>query len=183
MSNRPDNPFQQAGPGTMYGDQAPKPRGSNTWLWVLGIIGGIMALGGLVCCGGAFFAYRAGTGAIAEVYKSQLNGNPVIVEHVGTIEAMSLSLTETSKQAETSGGAMAFNVTGSKSSAVLLVKQAPGGDGTGIQSAELLMPDGSRHPIPLDQAAEFNIDDIDAGTSQDIEIQLNEFANEQPAAE
>ncbi len=187
MSNRPDNPFQTSGPGTMHGDRQPKK--GNVWLWVIGIIGGIMVLGALVCCGGTFFAYRAGTNMLAEQFKNQLSGNPTIVEHVGDIQSMSLNLSETSTQAESSGGALAFDVVGSKSNATLLIKQAPGGDGTSIGSAELLMPDGTRYPVAVDSMDD-NLD-IDMGedfggesgttTSDEFEVQLNEFNQDEPA--
>ncbi len=172
----------------MQGDRQPKK--SNVWLWVVGIVGGVIVLTALVCCGGSYFAFKTGTGMLAEQFKQQLASNPTVVEHVGDIQSMSLNLGETSKQAETSGGAMAFDVVGSKSNATLLVKQAPGGNGTGIASAELVMPDGTRHPIAvldIEAADELGIDmgddDSDATTSDEFEVQLNEIdqSNPEPA--
>ncbi len=188
MSNRPDNPFQQGGPGTMYSDQQTKKSGSNVWLWVLGIIGGLTVLGALVCCGGGYFGYQAVTNMIAEAYKSQLQGNPVIVEHVGEIEFMKLNLTTTQEQAQSSNGMMAFDVVGSKSSATLLVRQAPGGDGTAIASAELLMPDGTRYDVPVDEFGDdFGVemgdeagDGSEPTAGEQIDIQLNEFNSTEP---
>lgn len=149
MSNRPDNPFQQNAPGTMYGDQQPKTGGSKVWLWVLGSILAVFLLGALVCCGGGYFAYQAGTGMMAEAYTSQLNNNPVIQEHIGDIESMNFDLTATTEQAEASGGAMAFKISGTKGSGILLIHQAPGGDGERIERAELVLPDGTRHEVPV----------------------------------
>ena len=188
MFNRPDNPFQQGGPGTMYNDQQVKKSGSKVWLWVLGIIGGLTVIGALVCCGGGYFGYQAVTNMIAEAYKSQLQGNPVIVEHVGEIESMKLNLTTTQEQAQSSGGMMAFDIVGSKSSATLLVRQAPGGDGTAIADAELLMPDGTRHDVPIDDFGDdFGVemgDDAGDGSQptpgESIDIQLNEFNSTEP---
>ena len=188
MSNRPDNPFQQGGPGTMYNDQQAKKSGSNVWLWVLGIIGGLTVIGALVCCGGGYFGYQAVTNMIAEAYKGQLQGNPVIVEHVGEIETMKLNLTTTQEQAQSSNGMMAFDVVGSKSPATLLVRQAQGGDGTAIAAAELLMPDGTRYDVPIDDFGDdFGIEmGEDAGdgsqptAGDEIDIQLNEFNSTEP---
>ena len=178
MSNRPDNPFQQSPPGTMYGDQRPQQgSGAKVWLWILGTIAAIMVIGALVCCGGVFLAYRAGTGMIAEAVKTQLSANPVIVEHIGEIESLDMSLTKTGEFAESSGGAVAFNISGPKGSGTLLVKQAPGANGQDIESAELVMADGTRYPVPLASDVESM---EEPASSEDFEIQLNEFNTEQP---
>lgn len=190
MSNRPDNPFQHGGPGTMHGDQQVRKSGSNIWLWVLGIIGGMTVVGALLCCGGGYYGYQAVTNMIAEAYKSQLQGHPVIVEHVGEIESLTFSLTQTQEHAESSDGMMAFDLVGSKGSATLLVEQESEGDGTGIETAQLVMPDGNRYDIPLDDYGDdFGVDmgvefgdDSQPTAGEEIEMQLNELNQTDPNA-
>jgi hypothetical protein len=189
MSNRPDNPFQQGGPGTMYADRQPKKSGSNVWLWVLGIVGGLIVIGALVCCGVGYFGYQAATNMLAEAFKGQLQGNPVIVEHVGEIESLKLNLTKTQEQAQSSNGMMAFDLVGAKGSATLLIRQSQGGDGMGIDEAVLLMPDGTKHDIPITAFGDdFGVemgDDAGDGSQptagEEFEIQLNEFNTPEPA--
>ena len=112
MSNNPNNPFDsnQATPG--YADGGAPPKKSNTWLWVLGILGAIGVVGALVCCGGSFFAYKAGTGMMAEAFKAQLVGNPVIEDQIGTIDSMNMNLGKTSEYGQSSPGSIAFDISG-----------------------------------------------------------------------
>tara|TARA_R110002049_G_scaffold4601_4_gene31955 strand:+ start:231782 stop:232312 length:531 start_codon:yes stop_codon:yes gene_type:complete len=166
MSNNPNNPFDDNQPNQGYAQGGPPQKKSNTWLWVLGILGALGLVGALVCCGGTFFAYKAGTGMMAEAFKSQLADNPVIEEHIGTIDSMSMSLGKTSEYAESSPGSLAFDISGAKGSGTVLIKQQPGADGQpGIGSAELIMSDGSRHAIEIDGGSAIIDDDfkIDLG--------------------
>lgn len=176
MSNNPNNPFDTNQPNQGYAQSGPPPKKSNTWVWVLGILGALGLLGALVCCGGMFFAYRAGTGMIAEAFKEQLSGNPVIDEHIGTIESMSMNLTATTEYGQSTPGAMAFDISGSKGSGTIVIRQQPGADGQpGIGSAELVMPDGSRHAIEI-ASEPASIDDdfqIDLG-QPDAEPAINQ---------
>ena len=150
MSNNPNNPFDDNQPNQGNAQGAPPQKKSNVWLWVLGIIG-VLAVGGAVfCCGGGYFAYRAGTGMMADIFKEQLVGNPVIEEHIGTIESMSMNLGATTENAENSPGSIAFDIGGSKGSGTILIQQQQGADGQpGIGSAELILEDGSRHAIDI----------------------------------
>ena len=150
MSNNPNNPFDVNQPNQGYAQGGPPQKKSKTWLWVLGILGALGVVGALVCCGGTFFAYKAGTGMMAEAFKAQLSGNPVIEEQIGTIDSMSMNLGATSEYGQSSPGSIAFDISGSKGSGTILIKQQPGADGQpGIGSAELIMPDGSRHAIDV----------------------------------
>ena len=172
MSNNPNNPFDVNQPNQGYAQGGPVQKKSNTWLWVLGILGALGVVGALVCCGGSFFAYKAGTGMIAEAFKEQLSGNPVIEEHIGTIDSMNLNLSATGEYGQSSPGSMAFDISGSKGSGTILIKQQPGADGQpGIGSAELVMPDGSRHSIDIVSESATIDDDfkIDLGQPDDVD--------------
>ena len=121
----------------------------------------------VVCCGGIYFLLNF----LTDSYQQQLAGNPVIEEHLGEIESMQMNLTKTAEAAENADGeTFAFDVNGSVASGTVLIRQDPSGDGTGIASAELILQDGSRYPIPLEGGApevdtEFEIDmgELDSG--------------------
>jgi hypothetical protein len=161
----PNDPFEQnSSQGTVAdGEPAAKKSGHRLLLWVIGIFGGLVFLAVLGCCGGGYFLLNYLTGE----YQRQLTGNPVIVEHLGEIESMGMNLTKTAEAAENSdGNSFAFDIQGSLASGTILIKQDPSGDGTGIESAVLILSDGSRHQVPLGgsgpEEADFEFE-IDSG--------------------
>ena len=172
----PNDPFDNQGsqssvaPSTPAGGPAAKKPRSRLLIWVIGIFGGLVFLGVLGCCGGGYFLLNFLTGE----YQRQLAGNPVIVEHLGEIESMGMNLTKTAEAAESSdGNSFAFDIQGSLASGTILVKQDPSGDGTGIESAELILSDGSRYQVPLGGNSPQEVDfdfEIDSG-----EIDPGEF--------
>lgn len=148
----PNDPFEQngsqpaSGPSTPDGGPAAKKSGNRLLLWAIGIFGGLVFLGVLGCCGGGYFLLNF----LTSEYQRQLADNPVIVEHLGEIESMGMNLTKTAEAAENSdGNTFAYDIQGSLASGTILIKQDPSGDGTGIESAELILSDGSRHQVPL----------------------------------
>lgn len=181
MSMNPNNPFD-----SKSDQDPPRKQGSKTWIWILGILGLLGVVGALVCCGGGYALFNVGTGMLAEAYKTQLAGNPVIEEHIGQIESMDMNLTKTAQEGQNSKQEMlAFDITGTKGSGTIMIKQdKSGGDGTGIESAELILSDGSRHPVPLDEfgtSGEFEVDlgDADA-TMQEFDSAVQEFNSADP---
>lgn len=170
----PNDPFAEnrsqptAGPSTPDGGPAAKKSGNRLLIWVIGIFGGLLFIGVLGCCGGAYFLLNF----LASEYQRQLADNPVINEHLGEIESMGMNLTKTAEAAENSdGNTFAYDIQGSLASGTILIKQDPSSDGTGIESAELILSDGSRHQVPMggngleESDFEFEIDsgEIDAG--------------------
>jgi hypothetical protein len=147
MSSDPNNPFQ-SDPEAPSDASAPR-KGSKVWIWVLATLGVLALLGALVCCGGGYFAFQAGQSMLADAFKEQLQDTEVIRQHIGDIESMSLNLSATGEAAGGTGGTLVFDISGSKGSGQVLVQQAPGGDGTGIASAELVLSDGTRHQVDL----------------------------------
>ena len=144
MSIQPNNPFENPQPTPV-----PVKKGGNKMVWILGILGGLSAVGVLVCCGGGYLMFRAGTGVLSEAFKAQLEGNPVIAEHLGHIETMDINFTRTGQESQGGQERLAFDVEGPKGSGVLIVVQDQT-DGTSIQSAELVLRDGTRLDVPLD---------------------------------
>ena len=157
MSNDPHNPFSRQGAGDRF--DSPAPKKSNRWLWVIGIIGGLGLLGILVCCGSVFFAFQFGAGMLGEEVKAELQGNPTIREHLGDVESAKMNLTATAQenQEQAENDLLVFDVQGSQASGRVVVRQQAGG----IQPQELILNDGTRHP--LTSADDFTIDDGDLG--------------------
>ncbi len=154
MSMNADNPFDvnpnaPGNSGASYGQAPPKKSTAKYWLLGCGITG-LLAV--LVCCGGSLLMTQFGLGMLAGEFQKQLDGNPVIVEHIGDIESMSMSWGDTIQGAQNAeGGAeeMAFAITGTKGSGTVYIRQDKSGDGTGMQSARLVMTDGTSYPIEL----------------------------------
>jgi len=96
----PNNPYANTG---SFG-QAPPPKKSKAWIWILGIVGG----GGILvcgCCGGlSYFAYNTGMTMIAEQTKQEIQGKPVVQEHIGTIESASPDLMAGVEETQKKGG-------------------------------------------------------------------------------
>ena len=136
MSTQPNNPFETNQPDPSSQDG---PKKSKSWLWVLGIFGGIGLVCVVVCCGVGYWVFGLATGFLAEAYKDQLVGNPVMVEHIGEDFSIEMDLMRTGKeQQETDDDSVqAFEVSGSKGSGTLVVKPDSSAPGE-IMSAELV---------------------------------------------
>lgn len=163
MSMSPNNPFDAGQPQAGFDQPAPAKKSSaKFWLIGCGVTG---ILGVLVCCGGSLLMTQFGLSVLAGEFQKQLDGNPVIVEHVGEIESLDMSWGETMKGAQNAeGGAeeLAFTIKGTKGSGVVLIQQDKSGDGTGMESATLVMDDGTRHPIDLGFGNDSNEVDLDS---------------------
>ncbi|WP_372725529.1 hypothetical protein [Novipirellula sp.] len=168
MSMSPNDPFE-TNPNSRFAGQQPPPPQSNTWKWVIGIILGVCVVGGLVCCGGAYFMFRMGQGMMADMITQEVAANPVIQEHIGEIQSAELNLAATGEAGQNEPGTLAFDIVGSKGSGVLEIKQDPSNNGNGIsiRSAELVMPDGTRYEVISD--LESFEDQIDTGFEMDAD--------------
>jgi hypothetical protein len=109
--------------GGTFGPQAPPPRRSNTWLWILGGLGlaGLLVCG---CCGGfMMFGMSQLSGALEE----EVAGHPAIEQHIGDIQSTSLNLTATGEETNKRGGGksvMVYDVKGSTGNGQLIAEQA-----------------------------------------------------------
>ncbi|TWT79380.1 hypothetical protein CA13_07800 [Planctomycetes bacterium CA13] len=146
MSMNSDNPFQSSRNNTTE----PQPKKRNVWVWVLGTLGVLGVVGALVCCGGSYFMFQFGQNMMGDQIKKQVGDDPIIVEHIGEIESAKMSFTETASAADgQKPDPIAFDVVGDKGSAVLVIRpdnNAPG-QPFSFRSAELILPDGSRHQL------------------------------------
>lgn len=145
----PGNPFQAPQPTNPYGDGGyygppPKPdSGIPVWIW---IVLALLAGGGVVtcgCCGGLVWF---GLGIQADELKASLQGNPVIAEHIGEIEELSIDFGETIQ--EDGSDATVCRVKGSKGSGKIVGETMTNNDGNEVfRSGELRLPNGAKHDL------------------------------------
>jgi hypothetical protein len=143
-----------------YGPPPPQQQSSSTVIWivvlviVLVIVLPVLAVAVLFlgCCGlmgfGAFAAFQVP----AEAVKQQYANHPVIQEHIGEIQSVSINLGATGQEQQKSaddGGAtpgstlMVFDIRGSKGSGQIIAEQQPGDPpGQAFSKATLRMPQG-----------------------------------------
>ena len=149
-------------------------------------------MGLFVCCGGGVLLVQFGVGTLGDQLERQVASNPAIVEHIGDIESFEVNWSATIEEAQKTGeqdAGLIFEIKGSQGSGQLLVKQDKAGDGSSIDSATLILPDGTRIPIDLASGApeveelEMDFDDlIDTGNIDTGDTRTNEFAvPEEPA--
>jgi hypothetical protein len=180
MSMSPNNPFEDPQNDQGYAhDQTPKKKSGKGCLIGCGIAG---VLGLVLCCGGGAFFVQFVLGALGEELARQVGGNPAVVEHIGEIESMNVSLSATIEEAQKSGeqnAGLIYEIKGSKGSGKLLVKDQ---GGEGLESVTLILSDGTRIPIELGaggpeiEEMDFELEDmidtgdIDTGETESIEI-------------
>ncbi|QEF96064.1 hypothetical protein Mal15_00900 [Stieleria maiorica] len=118
MSQAPRNPFETA--PDQFGQPARKS--SNTWLWVLGIIGGVFLFGTILCCGAMYFAWDQAAGVLAEVAVEEYADDPIVMEKIGTIQSSQMNLRDAMKEStkDESITAMVFEVQGDKGSGKII---------------------------------------------------------------
>ena len=125
---------------------APPPKKSNTWIWILGIVG-VLGLGMVICCGGfGWWAFSQGTQMVAEFAKQEVQDHPVIVEHLGGITSTSMNFIKSTQETEKRGSGtntFVIDVKGPKSEGELLVEQARNPQpGEMFSKIDLRMPSG-----------------------------------------
>jgi hypothetical protein len=142
-SPNPPNPY--ANLGGSFG-QAPPPKKSKAWIWILGIIGGVVVLG-CGCCGvGTYWAYSLGMNMIAEQTKQEIQGRPEVQEHIGTIESATPDLfagvQETQKKGAKPGEShLVVHIKGNKGSGDVIGRMPQQG-GQRLTEKVLRLPDG-----------------------------------------
>jgi hypothetical protein len=105
---------------------APPPKKSNTWIWILGIVG-VLGLGMVICCGvGGYFVYSAGVNMMAEMVKQEVADDPQVQEHIGEISSMPLNLIKSTEETEKRGtgdNILVFEAKGTKGNGEFIVHQ------------------------------------------------------------
>ena len=130
------------------------PKKSNVLLYVLGGIGAVFLILCLGCVGVMWFGgnslMNAGMSAIGESMKPSLQRDPVIQEHIGDLQKVSMnfgeSTTATQKSQEKGGPQrMVFDVEGSKGKGK--VTGTPNNQEQKLNNGELKMDSGETYPL------------------------------------
>jgi hypothetical protein len=136
-----------------------KPAKSSTGKIILIVFAIIFALGFLACAGIAaviWFGWSAGEQAMAEAFKPKLQGNPVVVQEIGTITSMrldSMASINRTKESQSEQPIFVMPVEGTNGKGTfIIVTQRNRGDQ--IETASLETSDGRTLELSLDEVAE-----------------------------
>lgn len=125
-----------------------RPQSSSKLPWILGILGGVVVLGLLVCCGGFYALMNVGMNVVAEDIRMQLRDHPTIQEHVGEIQSIDVAFG--ASMAHDDDETFVYEVKGSKGNGELTVKSITHFDETEeIVSATLRTDDGETFELEL----------------------------------
>jgi len=127
--------------------QEPK-RKSRTGL-IVGIVVGVVLFAVLLCCGGLWLGKRM----FDDQVKAALQENPVVTEHIGTIQEAEMDL-EGTGNAE-GEDAFVFRLRGSKGSGVVTAEIVTvDGDTEEVVSGTLRMDDGATYDLVPEEVTE-----------------------------
>lgn len=113
------------------------------WVWI--VLGGLLGMGGLTCCGCGGLMWF-GLNVQADELKASLKGNPVIEEHIGEITDLSIDFGETIGHdgSETT----VCRVKGTKGSGKIVGETTANELNNEVfRSGELILPDGTKHDL------------------------------------
>lgn len=147
MSQTPNNPFDTQ--PNQFGGQPQQPAssgGSKTWLWVLGILGGLFIVGSMVCCGVIYYGSSQISSLVAEAAMEEFQNDPAVQEHIGTIESSEMNFSEAISESakDPNVAVVVFGVTGDKGSGKILHKT---NNETQELTVTLVMDDGTEYPM------------------------------------
>lgn len=128
------------------------PKKSNVLMYVLLGVGAVLLVG---CCGCGGLMWWGGNQAfnlVASTVKPSLQADPVVQEHVGEIESLSMNIMATGQEAETNKQPqgqerIVFDVKGSKGSGQIVGKVEPDGAGQAKLSNGELRINGQTFPL------------------------------------
>lgn len=172
MSMETNDPFDNNS-----GDSpAPQPQsGSGKKIaWIIGIIGGVLLLGVLVCCGAGYFFFNWALNQAGEIVIAELKDNPVVVEHLGGIDSVETNLplsgveTEKAKQDDPAAQRIVFDATGPKGTGQLVVELDQTKSPPEVKNAILVTSDGERHDLNLNEMVMDDGENIDLDEIDDV---------------
>lgn len=125
-------------------NEVPAQKKGGAAKWVIGILVGVVLLG-LLCCGAVGVVGYLGLGQIGTQVTEQIQDDPVIVDQIGEVESVSMSIMATGEYQQESGeeGVIVFDIKGSKGSGKLRARQS-GSDQFGDY---VLVKEGQEYPL------------------------------------
>jgi hypothetical protein len=124
----------------------PPPKKSNFWLWLLGGLGiaTVLVCG---CCGGlSWWGISASNKIITQFLREEVQGSPVVAEHLGEITALNTNLIESGEAKQKRGGTnnvLVIDAEGTKGSGKFIVEQSPSPQpGRFFERIDLRLPSG-----------------------------------------
>ncbi len=141
-------------------DTPPVQGKSNKTCLIVSVILGAIFLLVLCCAGGIYWSFKFGTGVLGEALETELAGNPVIEEHIGTIENIEFDIMGTGQHQQATGNDdyLVFKITGSKGSGKIVIEANQNQPGNtqpfNLDSAELQLPSGETIPLSGESSLE-----------------------------
>lgn len=130
-----------------YGTNPPPPSGSNKSKigLILGIVGGVLVLGCLICGGIIYFIFSFGMGQFEEQVRLHVEKHPKVVEHIGTISKFEWEYFASQTATDQLGRpVMVFAVTGSNGTGVVKFIQPQSNPATGQVTGEAWLDTGGQ---------------------------------------
>lgn len=163
-----------------------RPPKSTSGLKVVLIVLAVLAVLALLVCAGliglGFFAFNKGQEMAGAEFKSQLEGNPVLVQEIGELQTVNVSIVETAKrQQEDASGTprMVMRVEGTEGKGVVVATLSNDGRNR-ITAATLETEDGRSVELPIEDDAT-SLDDMDIDAGEPVEEDVVEGEVEEPA--
>lgn len=153
-----------------FPQQGPPPsKGCSKGCLVLGCLGALILP--LICCGGIGGVAVYGMNAFKSEVVALLAENPVVKEHVGEIQSSQVDFWKS--VSHEGGDVFVLNLVGSKSAAVAEVISVTNEAGDEeIRGGELILPDGTRHPLlPQEVVAEPAEPALEGESDLEVEVE------------
>ncbi len=132
------------------------PKKSNVLMYVLLGVGAVLVLGCCGCAGAMYWggdaAMKAAMNVMGEQLKPSLQADPVVQEHVGDIQKLSMNFgasTVETQKAQKGGGQqrMVFDIEGSKGKGQVTGNVNQGSNPPRLSNGELKMSSGQSYPL------------------------------------
>ncbi|WP_254512185.1 hypothetical protein [Anatilimnocola floriformis] len=148
MSFDPNSPNPYAASST----QPTTPKKSNTLLYVLLGVGGVLLLSCAGCIGLGVYGFGQIGNVLTPKIQPQLQADPVVQEHIGNMTQCEWTITGLVQEVEKNkarhaGRDSAFKVKGDKGEGLVVGKLEPNGENPRLINAELVLPNGEFHKL------------------------------------
>ena len=174
-----------------FARRSPEPEKSKNTCLILGIIG-IALLLLLMLCGGCIYVMYLGGSPLMEAgfdelerqLLADLEGNPVLEEHLGTIQSADLELWQSAERQQTEGDqAWVFRVEGTEGSGTLLVDGlVPGDPSSRINAAQLELDNGEVYDLFAPES-EILMPSVDGPAEERLDGAVEDVMEAQPNSE